>query len=149
MVAACNVDISEDVKQELSDLPDEVRLRLMSGQASDDLMGYEVTDVERQQNTLWVYRAGNPLYLLSDGECSYAMKFYTDMHNPKLKHRLHRIKVPTLVVWGEQDGLTTKDYGKAYADHISGAQFKTISEAGHYPHMEQPEAFLKEVRAFL
>ncbi len=71
------------------------------------------------------------------------------MHNPKLKHRLHRIQVPTLVVWGEQDGLTTKDYGKAYADHIPGAQFKTIAEAAHYPHMEQPEAFLKEARAFL
>lgn len=71
------------------------------------------------------------------------------MHNPKLKHRLHRIKVPTLVVWGENDGLMNKDYGMAYAEHIPGAKFKTIAKAGHYPHIEQPEAFLKEVRAFL
>ena len=25
------------------------------------------------------------------------------MHNPRLKHWLHRIDVPTLVLWGEQD----------------------------------------------
>ena len=29
------------------------------------------------------------------------------LHNPKLKHRLHRIKVPTLLVWGENDGIVT------------------------------------------
>ena len=29
------------------------------------------------------------------------------MHNPKLRHRLHRIKVPTLLVWGDKDGIVT------------------------------------------
>ncbi len=27
------------------------------------------------------------------------------MHNPKLRYRLHRIQVPTLLIWGEDDGL--------------------------------------------
>jgi pimeloyl-ACP methyl ester carboxylesterase len=71
------------------------------------------------------------------------------MHNPKLKHRLHRITTPTLVVWGENDGLATVDYGKAYASHIPNARFATIAKSGHYPHLEQPEQFLKQVREFL
>ena len=43
------------------------------------------------------------------------------MHNPRLKHRLHRIKVPTLLIWGEQDGIVTTRYGQAYRDLIPGA----------------------------
>jgi pimeloyl-ACP methyl ester carboxylesterase len=71
------------------------------------------------------------------------------MHNPKLKRRLHRIKAPTLMIWGENDGIVTPDYGKAYSQLIPGAQFAVIPEAGHYPHLEQPQAFMDQVRGFL
>lgn len=71
------------------------------------------------------------------------------MHNPKLKHRLHRIKVPTLLIWGENDGIVTPKYGAAYRDLIPGAKMTTIQKAGHLPHIEQPDAFMKELRGFL
>ncbi len=67
------------------------------------------------------------------------------MHNPKLKHRIHRISVPTLVIWGASDGLVKPDYGQAYANLIQGAKFVALPEAGHSPHAEQPEAFLYQV----
>ena len=70
------------------------------------------------------------------------------MHNPKLRFRLHRITVPTRLIWGEADGLVTTDYGKAYAGLIPGADFVAIPEAGHLPHTEQPEAFVAQVLAF-
>ena len=71
------------------------------------------------------------------------------MHNPALRHRLHRIAVPTLVLWGANDGLTKASYGKAYAGLIPGAKFETIDKAGHYPHIEQPEAFGRALAAVL
>jgi pimeloyl-ACP methyl ester carboxylesterase len=71
------------------------------------------------------------------------------MHNPKLKHRLHRIAVPTLLVWGENDGIVTPAYGEAYRKLIPGAEMAVIPEAGHYPHIEQPAAVGDRVRAFL
>lgn len=71
------------------------------------------------------------------------------MHNPKLKHRLHRIQVPTLVVWGKNDGIVSPDYGKAYSKAIKGAKFATVAKAGHYPHLEQPEAFMKALVGFV
>jgi pimeloyl-ACP methyl ester carboxylesterase len=71
------------------------------------------------------------------------------MHNPKLRHRLHRINAPTLFVWGENDGIVSRDYGRAYAGLVPGAKFETIGAAGHYPHLEQPAAFLRCVREFL
>lgn len=71
------------------------------------------------------------------------------MHNPKLKRRLHRIDVPTLVVWGAKDGIITTDYGRAFAKEIPGAKFTAIANAGHFPQVEQPEAFLKAIGGFI
>jgi pimeloyl-ACP methyl ester carboxylesterase len=71
------------------------------------------------------------------------------MHNPKLKIRLPRIKVPTLVIWGENDGVITTAYGKAYSDLIPGARFVTVAKAGHYPQIEQPQAVLEHINAFI
>jgi len=70
------------------------------------------------------------------------------MYNPLLKRWLHRIKVPTLVVWGEQDGIVSRDYGRAWADAIPGARFEVIGSAAHHPPMEQPVRFAAAVREF-
>jgi pimeloyl-ACP methyl ester carboxylesterase len=71
------------------------------------------------------------------------------MHNPKLRQRLGRIDVPTLVVWGDSDKIVSLDYGRAFAAGIPGAKFATIANAGHYPYLEQPEAFAQAVLPFL
>jgi pimeloyl-ACP methyl ester carboxylesterase len=71
------------------------------------------------------------------------------MHDPKLKGRLRRIGIPTLVLWGAADRIVTPDYGRAYAAAISGARFATIEGAGHFPHLEQPDEFARQVQAFV
>lgn len=71
------------------------------------------------------------------------------MHNPKLTHRLHRVQVPTLVVWGKNDGIVSADYGKAYSKLIKGAKFAAVAKAGHYPHLEQPAAFMTAIAGFV
>jgi pimeloyl-ACP methyl ester carboxylesterase len=70
------------------------------------------------------------------------------MHDPKLKGRLHRIGVPTLLLWGAGDRLLSEPYGRAYCAAIAGARFDTIERAGHFPHIEQPEEFARRVLAF-
>jgi pimeloyl-ACP methyl ester carboxylesterase len=71
------------------------------------------------------------------------------MHNPKLRHRLHRVTAPTLFLRGESDGLISADYLTAYARLLPNARTGTIAAAGHAPHVEQPEAFADAVLAFL
>jgi pimeloyl-ACP methyl ester carboxylesterase len=71
------------------------------------------------------------------------------MHNPKLARLLHRVRLPTLFVWGANDGIVSLDYGKAYSRMIPGAEFSVIGKAGHYPHLEQPDEFTRLVRGFL
>ena len=71
------------------------------------------------------------------------------MHNPKLRHRLHRVTAPTLFLRGESDGLVSADYLAAYARLLPNARTDTIAAAGHAPHVEQPDAFARKVLAFL
>jgi pimeloyl-ACP methyl ester carboxylesterase len=71
------------------------------------------------------------------------------LHDPKLKGRLHRIHIPTLVLWGEADRVVKPDYGRAFAAAIPGARFAGIENAGHFPHLEQPDAFARRVLDFV
>jgi pimeloyl-ACP methyl ester carboxylesterase len=70
------------------------------------------------------------------------------MHDPKLKGRLHRIRIPTLFLWGRADRIVSEAYGRAYCAAIRGARFETIERAGHYPHIEQPGEFARRIVAF-
>lgn len=70
------------------------------------------------------------------------------MHDPKLRRRLGRIQIPTLVVWGEQDGIVTPDYGRAFAEAIPEATFEVIEGAAHYAHIEQPYRLFHKVARF-
>jgi pimeloyl-ACP methyl ester carboxylesterase len=71
------------------------------------------------------------------------------MHNPKLKHRLHRATMPTLFLRGASDGVVSAAYLERYAALLPNAEIATIAEAGHAPQVEQPETFVKTVLAFL
>lgn len=71
-------------------------------------------------------------------------------HNPKLRYRLHRIDIPTLLLWGASDRFVTPGYyGAAYHKAIFGAKLELVDGAGHLPHLEQPEAVARRVREFL
>jgi pimeloyl-ACP methyl ester carboxylesterase len=70
------------------------------------------------------------------------------MHDPKLVGRLHRVSAPTLVLWGRRDGIVSPDYGRKYAQAIPGARFDVIENAGHFPHIEQPDAVSEAILAF-
>lgn len=71
------------------------------------------------------------------------------MHNPKLKHRLHRLTMPVLFLRGSSDGLVSAEYLDRYAKLVPGARVETIAEAGHLPQIEQPQAFVSKINAFL
>ena len=70
-------------------------------------------------------------------------------HNPRLKSRLHRIRIPTLFLWGTHDRMLSEAYGRAYCAMIPGARFETIDRAGHFPRQEQPKAFADKVLNFV
>ncbi len=70
-------------------------------------------------------------------------------HDPQLVHRLHRATAPTLVVWGNDDRLVPLEHAARWIDLLPNARLELIDDAGHLPHVEQPERFLELVSPFL
>jgi pimeloyl-ACP methyl ester carboxylesterase len=71
-------------------------------------------------------------------------------HNPKLRGRLRRIGVPTLLLWGADDRFVTADYyGAAYRAAIPGARMELIERSGHFPHLEEPAALAAHIGRFV
>jgi pimeloyl-ACP methyl ester carboxylesterase len=62
---------------------------------------------------------------------------------------LKTINVPTLIVVGDEDTLSTPSDGELMRQNILGAQMKVIPHAGHYAVWEQPEDVGKVMRQFL
>jgi len=71
------------------------------------------------------------------------------MHNPRLKRWLHRINIPTLLLWGERDGIVGTSYGEAWRAEIAGARMEIIANSGHFPHWEQPRDFADRLSRFV
>ena len=66
-------------------------------------------------------------------------------HSP----RLAQILCPTLVLVGEHDAVTGVNESQLLAESIPGAQFHSISDAGHVAIQEQPAAAAALVTDFL
>jgi 3-oxoadipate enol-lactonase len=62
---------------------------------------------------------------------------------------LSEINCPTLILVGEQDGLTPPADAKLMAEKIKKSQIEIIPGAGHLSNLEQPDHFTKAVRKFL
>jgi pimeloyl-ACP methyl ester carboxylesterase len=69
--------------------------------------------------------------------------------NPRLHRYLYRVKVPTLVIWGEDDGFVPIAHGQAYHEGIAKAELVVLPDCGHLPHVEQPALCQKIVLDFL
>jgi len=62
---------------------------------------------------------------------------------------LERINLPTLIVMGEEDPLSTAADGELMRQNIPGSRLKVIPKAGHYAPWERPEAVGPLLRQFL
>ena len=65
------------------------------------------------------------------------------------RERAAAISVPTLVLVGEEDGITPPSLSEELARLISGSQLVRIAAAGHLANVEQPEAFNAAIESFL
>ena len=69
--------------------------------------------------------------------------------NPALAGRLHRLRTPTLVVWGANDRFLSRAHGEALASGAPDGRLAVVDGAGHFPAREQPEVTAALVAAFL
>jgi pimeloyl-ACP methyl ester carboxylesterase len=72
----------------------------------------------------------------------------TSMNDHKLMRRLARVRIPTLAIWGESDGIVTPAYGAAFAGAFQNGRLEEVKDAGHLPQIEQPSATFALIDAF-
>jgi len=66
-----------------------------------------------------------------------------------LEKRLGEVRVPVLVVTGDDDRIVPTEQSIRLAGEIAGAQLAVIPECGHVPQEECPGPFLEALEAFL
>jgi len=62
---------------------------------------------------------------------------------------LQRIRAPTLLLWGEKDGMIPFTNAQDYLKAIPGAKLVAYPDLGHVPFEEAPAEALPPLRAFL
>ena len=62
------------------------------------------------------------------------------LHDPKLTRYLHRITVPTMILWGDKDRIIPVGQAATWAKSIPDAKVHIVPDAGHLVLDEKPEA---------
>jgi len=63
--------------------------------------------------------------------------------------RLGEIVAPTLLIWGEKDGITSRAHHDEILEAIPGARLEVVAGAGHLPTIEAPEVVVPLLTAFI
>lgn len=63
--------------------------------------------------------------------------------------RLPEIKIPTLVIGGDADRMAPEKFCRFLSDNIAGARLEMLSPCGHYPQVEQEQAFNQALETFV
>jgi pimeloyl-ACP methyl ester carboxylesterase len=69
-------------------------------------------------------------------------------YDPKLPGRLHRVRCPTLLLWGAQDRLVPPAYAEAYRKYLPQAELRLLPNCGHLGMFEREGDFVEAIRNF-
>ncbi len=58
-------------------------------------------------------------------------------------------RVPTLIVWGEEDPIIPAQHGRDARERIPGSRLVEIPGAGHWPQLDDPATFVSELTGFI
>jgi 3-oxoadipate enol-lactonase len=81
------------------------------------------------------------------GEAAF-FELMTVLYECRLDEQLARVSSPTLVIGAAQDTRTPPQSMRSLAGAIPGARFQEIPDAGHFPHLEQPDLFSAALGSF-
>jgi len=74
---------------------------------------------------------------------------YLKIINEDLSGLLEKVKIPTLIVWGEKDESTPIQDAFLIKEKITGSELKTLPKICHNPHLEAPEKLAEIILKFL
>ena len=69
--------------------------------------------------------------------------------NEDLRGMLASVHVPTLLLWGKNDPAAPLEIGRIMESSIAGSGLVVFAESGHFPYLDEPQAFAAVTRSFL
>jgi L-proline amide hydrolase len=151
----------EEANRLRADLPPDVQETLTRHEADGTTESKEYVDAVRVYYDRHLCRVPWPDYVTrSFAQMDEDPTVYHTMNGPSEFHcigslktwditdRLPEISTPTLLVSGRYDEATPHIVEQIH-QRIPGAQWQLFEESSHMPHVEEPDAFLETVEAFL
>ena len=77
------------------------------------------------------------------------ISWHPRFENPALHRWLHRISVPTHILWGAEDSVIPLGHSELWCSQIPDVTFKSVEGAGHLLHLEHPDLVARDVKSFL
>ena len=149
--------------------PERVKRMVLSGSATT-IRNSVVTDLQREVNALsdpipekfvrdfQVSMAFQPMadaFVAGVVKESLSMparvwrEVMTEMLSPKSQVELAKIKVPTLILWGDKETVFPRSEQDALLAALPSARLKVYEDTGHAMHWERPERFAKDLQEFM
>lgn len=90
-------------------------------------------------------------WLTPEGSASFYRQFAQadEAYTAEVEPMFGDVRCPTAIIWGEDDPWIPLARGQALHGLMPGAEFQTIPGTGHLPQLENPDAVLQLVQAFL
>jgi pimeloyl-ACP methyl ester carboxylesterase len=82
-------------------------------------------------------------------EMSFRIAWKPYMYSQTLPYLLGAVRVPSLIVWGDDDKVVPISAGRRFLSALPDARLEVVKSCGHCVDMEQPEALAKLVTDFI
>ena len=149
--------------------PERVKRLVLSGSATT-IRNAMVADLQREVNALkdpvpeeWVreFQTSTIFHPPSDDFFRGVLKeslrlparvwqeVMTEMMSPKAQAELSKIKVPTLILWGDKETVFPRSEQDLLLASLPNARLKVYEDTGHGMHWERPERFAKDLQEFM
>ena len=149
--------------------PDRVKRLVLSGSATT-IRNAVVSDLQREVNALkdpipekFVrdFQVGMAFQPLADGFVKAVIKesltiparvwreVMAEMLSPKAQVELAKIKVPTLILWGDKETVFPRSEQDLLLAALPNARLKVYEDTGHSMHWERPERFARDLQEFM
>jgi len=117
---------------------------------AEDMVRRQLHDLSAPAVVAWIEAEHTkPIdYVLQNRAALARIGWSPRLHNPQLPYWLHRIDVPTLVVWGENDQIVPFACHRPYLEQIPSARLNALPQTGHALPVERADEIVETLNAF-
>jgi pimeloyl-ACP methyl ester carboxylesterase len=111
---------------------------------------YHFHDEALQQKMLNAQPSSEVLDQMIKNRYSFAKHaWHPRLFNPDLEKWLHRVKMPTQIIWGQNDMIIPAAYADLWKTKVNAAEVTIIPECGHLPVAEKSDVVASQIQKFL